>query len=444
MIQGTKQIAVDPVVYDRTRKLKKWVVRHRDGHGKRRRRSFAFRPEAVAFRKQLLASARFGPEAAPVSLSHAMDRFLGSLASRNRYKLYESVLRLHVAPRFGERWLHDIGADFAEEFDGHVGALPVGPLRRGDVRKALDGALEFARDRGWMPPAVAGLPKPIPTTTPALVGRARRDRRKVMPTLVDVDRLLSGADALPEDAGWLRVPIYLALRAGLRIGEILALRWGDVKFGKRVIHVVSSEPLPDPGREQDTSKRATPKTRSGHRLVPMSTGLVEVLRWWRRQVVADRDSKVVFRPTWGDAVPLTRAVLSREFILFQVRIGMAEEVRVHRPGNVSHTNLYPGHYSFHQLRHAYVAILIWSKIPKEQISAAVGHKTTRITIDMYGYLIRMHREGAATWPGGQDAAPVQRAPTPAQRIVERHGRRYRVHLPNASAPGAQTVGGAAG
>ena len=434
MTSATKPIEVDAVAYDKFRKKKKWVVRYRDGHGKRRRASFAYRPEAVAFRKTLLAAARFSSEPAPLSLSHAIDRFVGSIVAPNRHKTFEAVLRLHVTPIFGDRWLHDIGADFFEEFEEHFVQLDIGYARARELRKALDGTLAFARDRGWLPPVISGLPKRLTTTTPSLIGRARRDRRKVVPTLEEVDSLLSGADALDGDAGWLRIPIYLALRAGLRIGEILALRWSDVDFNKRLIHVTSSEPMPNTRWDEKTQGRSPPKTRSGHRIVTMTQKMKSVLQWWRRQVVADRDCKVVFRPTWGNTVPLTRAKLSREFILFQEKIGMTERVRIHRPGNVTYTDFYPGHYSFHQLRHAHVAILIWSKVPNEQISASVGHKTVRITLDMYGYLIQMHREGAKAWPGGQGRPDLARDEPPSQRLVERHGRIYRTHLPSSPLP----------
>lgn len=428
MTNTAHSLSVDPVSYDKTRKRLKYVVRYRDGTGRRRRRSFRYRHDAVAFRVTLLRAANFNPEALPLTLQDAISRFVDTIVGRSRYVAVETTLRVHVSPRFGQTPLHEVGPEFYQAVRDHIYGLKLCSKYTSIVRRALEHALVFAADRNWLPVPAVELPKRQPTTTHCLKSRANWSKRKIMPTLDEVNRLLKGVDDLVDtERDWLRVPVYLALRAGLRIGEILSLRWGDIDFDKAQIHVRSSEPRAGDSHRRKDSGLSPPKTRSGHRFVTMPKRLVEVLEHWRDQLVADESCKVVFRPTDCGFEPLTRKALTIQFIYLQAALGMTKLVHVDRSKASRRARFYPGHFSFHQLRHAHVAILIWGGIPNDQISASVGHKHIRTTLDMYGYLIKMHREGSASWPGGREEARKAYDTGAAHTLVVRNGRVFRVH-----------------
>ncbi len=57
-----------------------------------------------------------------------------------------------------------------------------------------------------------------------------------------------------------RGPIELAAASGLRRGEVFALRWRDIDFERRLIHVRGSN---------HNGVITPPKTAAGERLVPM-------------------------------------------------------------------------------------------------------------------------------------------------------------------------------
>ncbi|KQT48149.1 hypothetical protein ASG47_07180 [Devosia sp. Leaf420] len=422
---STRQIAVQAVKYDKSRSKLKWVVRYRDGWGDPKRKSFRFRPEAVAFRKALLAAAKSIPDGLPTTLAQAGQKFSASIRAKNRHTAIESVLRLHIYPVFGDTWLHEIDAEFHRRVEAFIESRSFGSHRKHVARTAFEGTLSFAEKRGWLPHGRSTYAKARPAQTPCLIAWSRLGKHRVMPTIEEVNLMLDGVE------DWLRVPVFLALRAGLRIGEILALRWCDVDFKRGLIEVRSSEPIPYPDTRTDAvdDVRHPPKTRSGHRFVRMTKKLKEVLRWWRREVVADRESKVVFRPSSKRPGPLNRSKLSGELLELQVRLGIATRNVKQDPVTGFSTRTYPGHYSFHQLRHAYVALNIWAGVPEEEISSAVGHKNVKVTVDMYGYLIQLRREGGKSWPNGRVDSAEENTTVSGQSLVERHGRTYRVHQP---------------
>src|SRR5262249_13862688 len=79
-------------------------------------------------------------------------------------------------------------------------------------------------------------------------------------------------------AGWIRVPAIIALFTGMRLGEILALRWGRVDLEKKKLMV--EEAL------QETNEGVSfksPKSRAGRRTITLPDTLIEVLRDHRRE-----------------------------------------------------------------------------------------------------------------------------------------------------------------
>ncbi len=52
----------------------------------------------------------------------------------------------------------------------------------------------------------------------------------------------------------------------------------------------------------------------------------------------------------------------------------------------------PGTISFHDLRHFYASVLINAGCSVKQVQLSLGHKSARMTLDVYGHL----------WPGEED------------------------------------------
>src|SRR5207253_10955136 len=169
----------------------------------------------------------------------------GDLYKPSAIRSYEAALRDHVVPRLGRTRLADV--------------------QHREVQRIADDLLAEGRDpstirNALMPLRVIfrravedGDPAVNPCTNLRLP--AVRDRRERIASPEEAQRLLA---ALPERDR----PVWAtALYAGLRHGELMALRWEDVDLAKGVIHVE---------RAYDEKGRVhiEPKSRAGRRTIP--------------------------------------------------------------------------------------------------------------------------------------------------------------------------------
>jgi integrase len=148
----------------------------------------------------------------------------------------------------------------------------------------------------------------------------------------------------------------LALKLGLREGELLALRWDDVNL--------------DPKRPEVTVVKG--KTDASARTIPLVNGCAEVLRAHRQRQREERAAAGglwrlrhqgnVF--CWGDGRPLSR----RSCLTWWHRL-TAEALGERR--------------RFHASRHTCAVLLLDAGVPLEIVSAVLGHANLAITSDLY-------------------------------------------------------------
>ncbi len=199
-----------------------------------------------------------------------------------------------------------------------------------------------------------------------------------------------------------------ALRAGLRAGELLALRWGDTQFG---------ESDGDPNRyilvqrnyDRRSRKFLTPKSKKPRR-VDLSRELRNVLLELRdqRMFVAfgrGQDSvadELVFPSEKGTVLNLSN-IVRRHFVPALGRAGL-RRIR------------------FHDLRHTFGSLLIQAGAPLTYVRDQMGHSSIKITVDIYGHMIpgadiaymdRLDTRIGATTPqkSATPAQPVRREPS---------------------------------
>jgi integrase len=171
----------------------------------------------------------------------------------------------------------------------------------------------------------------------------------------------------------------VALFGGLRLGEVLALRWNNVDLDRKVIRVVEA-------LEQTKAfgiRFKAPKSKAGKRDVTMPDILVEALREHRKAQLALRlqlgvgklpDDALLFASVEGR--PLATIDVSCEWGRFAARIGMPE-------------------ITFHALRHTHASQLIDAGVDIATISKRLGHATPGITLNVYAHRFRQDDGKAA-------------------------------------------------
>ena len=161
--------------------------------------------------------------------------------------------------------------------------------------------------------------------------------------------------------------LAVACLAGLRQGEVLGLRWGDIDFVNHKLKVVRTyNPIHGFG---------APKTATSRRAVPMIPMLEEILERYRESRREPSVDDLVFRN--GNGNPKDRTNLTnREFKRALERAGL-REIR------------------FHDLRHSYASLAIAAGTDPKALQRAMGHGSIRITLDVYAHLLPCSYDGAA-------------------------------------------------
>lgn len=170
--------------------------------------------------------------------------------------------------------------------------------------------------------------------------------------------------------------LYLvAALTGMRLGELLGLRWRDVDMDARTLHVRMVL-----GRDGEL---AEPKTRSGRRQIELPELAVTALRTQRTQQAAERlrigpawpaDSDLVFTSTVG--TPLDGINTLRTFRRFLKRAQLPA-IRLH------------------DLRHLQASLLLAAGVHPKVVAERLGHSRVNVTLNTYSHLLpTLQREAA--------------------------------------------------
>jgi integrase len=165
-----------------------------------------------------------------------------------------------------------------------------------------------------------------------------------------------------------------AVYTGIRRGELLALRWGNVDLDAKLIRVREAI--------EETKKHGlrfkSTKTRSGRRDVSLPDIVVEVLREHRRSQLELRlalgmgrigSTALLFPASLDDQAPMSPGSFSAEWREVADRLGLVGV-------------------PLHSLRHTHASQLIDAGVDIVTISKRLGHASPAITLKVYAHLFR--------------------------------------------------------
>jgi len=275
---------------------------------------------------------------------------------------YEGVIRQYLRPRFGAKRLDEIKRD---DIKVMINELIAKDLSRNTIRNAL------CVVRGMFNQAIeSGLLESNPA---ARLGRFTRTAKTAETTGValtpaEVEDFL---DATRDVCSEYYALFLTALRAGLRRGELVALQWGDIQFGKdendanRFIIVRHNYVR----REHTTTK--SKKSRR-----------VDLSRELRKALIELRDKRLL------DAFLKGKNDISDEWVF------PSPEGSILDPDNLYHryfqpvvTNAGLRKIRLHDLRHTFGSLLIQNGASIVYVKEQMGHSSIQVTVDIYGHLI---------------------------------------------------------
>jgi integrase len=352
----------------------RWVAELtvRDAAGKRKRVKRSARTKTAA-RERLAELRKLQEQGVALTsrdspLSTFLQRWLADSVKpsvrQKTYEGYESIVRVRVVPRIGGVKLSRVTPAILQELYTELSESGLSARSVNHTHRALHRAFETALRWGLIPR------NPCDATDPP------RPRNAEMKTLTrdEVSTLLTGTATDRDHA------IYLvAVTSGLRLGEILGLRWSDIDFeGKRLFVRRTLQ------RTQRQLRFESPKTAKSRRTVMLTPDAIVGLREHRRRQAAERlslgpawsDQDLVFPNTIGE--PIDPTTVSRRF---KAHLATLELPRIR----------------FHDLRHTCATLLLSAGTHPKIVSEMLGHSTIVLTLDTYSHVIpTMHSEAAET------------------------------------------------
>ena len=225
-----------------------------------------------------------------LSLEAFVEQFFVPLAfpilKPSTRKRYQSTLNLHLLPAFGGKRLCDISTVevqrfILQKFNNGLGWETCNHLRN-LLSKIFACAKKWGHFGGGSPASGVELPEKRPA----------REKRVLMPKQVAL--LLSH---LQEPV---RTMVMLAVLTGLRVGEILGLRWQDLDLERGELRV-----------EQAVYRGSlgTPKTKGSKRTLPLPHALVLALQTTAENPGAPKGQELVFPTRKGTAFSDTNLLL---------------------------------------------------------------------------------------------------------------------------------------
>jgi len=337
------------------------VAKRKAFYGKTRKEAQEKLTAALASLQQGLPVAPSERQSLGEFLGHWLETTAKNTLRPNTYESYCGVVRKQIVPHVGGVRLtrltpQHLSGLYAKLQESGLSARTV-QFAHAVLHKALDQAVRW----GLIPRSPADL-----VDTP-------RPKRKELAVLSpeQVEALLAAAKGERLEALFV-----LAVTTGLRRGELLGLKWGDVDWDAGRLHVQRALVRVNNGMVEQE-----PKSKRG-RSIALPQVALRALHKHRAKQLEERlhageywqDSDYVFASEVGGPLPL-RTLFVRFKRLLQ-KAGLPE-IR------------------FHDLRHTAATLLLRQGVHPKVVQEMLGHSSIQMTLDVYSHVLPdLQREAA--------------------------------------------------
>lgn len=276
------------------------------------------------------------------------------VVKESTFKRYQNTVAKHIIPRLGFLPVTKITAEAIEQFardglesgrlDGKGG---LSAKTMSDILVIIKEIVAFSRKRGLLTECDLSEITIKRTTREMRVLSITEEQRLITILLREMDRYKMG--------------VYLCLFTGIRIGELCALRWKDISFTERTLHVDKTMQRLQYSEGSELKKTrliiTDPKSISANRTIPLPDFIICAMRPFEAG-----SSSYVLSGCSNKAVE-PRTMQNR----FK---GYLEE------GQIDDAN-------FHALRHTFATRCVELGFDIKTLSEILGHSSVKITLDKY-------------------------------------------------------------
>jgi integrase len=329
------------VVFDKRRQtwnFLQWV------DGKRRTRVIGTLQQFPTKASAWSAVSKQQPEAPTVSTLIEQYRTEKMPARASTKRGYDAWIRNHVLPRWGK---HDLSEVQARPVELWLNTLKLAPKSKLHIRGLLNLLWDYAMWRGDVPT------QRNPMELVTIKGASKRVRQPRSLTVEHFQALLS---QFKGDACF-RTMLLLAVSFGLRISELLALKWCDVDWLNKTLRI-----------ERGVVKQIVDdvKTSQSARTMVIADELLDVLKVWKQTTQFSAVDDWIF----ASPVKIGRLPLSYTHVWYSL--------------DIAATKAGIGHVSSHTFRHTHRTWLDSVGTPVGVQQRLMRHSDIRTTMNLYG------------------------------------------------------------
>ncbi|MGD0268454.1 MAG: tyrosine-type recombinase/integrase, partial [Candidatus Sulfotelmatobacter sp.] len=265
---------------------------------------------------------------------------------------YEGYLKKWILPRWRSYRLPDVKPVHVEQW---LKSLSLAPGSKAKIRNIMSALYSHAIRWEWA------------TRNPITHVRQSAKRRKI-PLILTIVQIKAFLSHLKEPC---RTAVLLDASSGLRVGELLGLKWEDVNFEALEVNV---------NRSVVKQRITRCKTEASRKPIPLDAELAEVLLNWKLQAPYPQSSDWMFasphkngrQPYWPGA-------------LFRAQLKPALEA-AGIPGNVG----------WHTLRHTFGTLMKANGEDMKTIQELLRHSNYKVTADTYTQAVTPTKRAAQT------------------------------------------------
>ena len=285
-------------------------------------------------------------------LEQWLNNYIKPTVKQRTFEHYEDIVRRQIVPRLGGYELETLLPSVLQEFTAELcGRYAVNTVS--GIISVLKNSLKAARRTGFIDHEYSDSIRMPKSREKEVSCFSVAEQKKIERAVLE-----SGKDRL--------FGIVLCLYTGLRIGELMALKWEDIDLQRGALSV--NKTCRDCWQNgQYIRQFDTPKTVSSKRIIPIPKQLLPYLRAIKMRNL----SAFLISGKNGKNVPL------RSYQKTFERLLKREDIP---------------HKGFHALRHTFATRALECGMDVKTLSEILGHKNATITLNRYAHSLLEHKQ----------------------------------------------------
>ncbi|MCD8295993.1 MAG: site-specific integrase [Prevotella sp.] len=265
---------------------------------------------------------------------------------RSTFASYALILENHIFPKLGD--ICDLSEKTVQEFVLYELGRGLSNKTVKDTLIVLRMVMKFGVKNEWMNYYDWEIKYPSHEKKKELEVLSIAHHRKIM-------------DYIKKNFTFRNLGVYVSLCAGLRIGEICALKWSDIDIDRGTISVsrtIERIYIMEDGRKYTEVIINTPKTQNSYREIPIVKDLSNILKPLKRVVNDD------YYVLTNDVKPTEPRTYRNYYGRLMDKLGIPR-------------------LKYHGLRHSFATRCIESNCDYKTVSVLLGHANITTTLNLY-------------------------------------------------------------